>query len=334
MTEHLTFCPECGPNVKIDEDGCCVGCGATAIGPGVDRLRATNAEQAAEIARLQDKVAKQGNRMEAKADAAIARAEQAEAEVIAMDDRVALAEERADQAEAERDEWKALVEENAEILEETADANNHLRNVVIVDLIAERDEARAVIEAARSKIKIAIGCAIKDTDGNMLMDPVDVLRLKEAVRLTREAQPEIGLRARAEQAEAVIAQVKRVPRYLVSENGVRRVHEKGRWIIADALDRALTTDSADGDGEDEDPLQAAAVRLLSAAHNYWEVYRKARGGKAVVWLENEKGNFVLFTRGEYRNAIMAAAERETKDAPMLFKPFEAIAEPTSEDSDE
>jgi hypothetical protein len=31
-----TFCPECGPNVSIDEDGCCVTCGATAIGSAVN----------------------------------------------------------------------------------------------------------------------------------------------------------------------------------------------------------------------------------------------------------------------------------------------------------
>jgi hypothetical protein len=30
--KYLTLCVECGPNVAIDEDGCCVTCGATAIG--------------------------------------------------------------------------------------------------------------------------------------------------------------------------------------------------------------------------------------------------------------------------------------------------------------
>lgn len=33
-----TFCPECGPNVKIDEDGCCVNCGNGANGNGLDYL--------------------------------------------------------------------------------------------------------------------------------------------------------------------------------------------------------------------------------------------------------------------------------------------------------
>jgi hypothetical protein len=47
-----TWCPECGPDVKVDEDGCCTMCGCTAMGVGVecvgfmakerDRLRTDN----------------------------------------------------------------------------------------------------------------------------------------------------------------------------------------------------------------------------------------------------------------------------------------------------
>lgn len=33
-----TFCPDCGPNVEVDEDGCCVSCGADATGPGVEKV--------------------------------------------------------------------------------------------------------------------------------------------------------------------------------------------------------------------------------------------------------------------------------------------------------
>jgi len=29
-----TWCPECGPRVNVDEDGCCLMCGADASGPG------------------------------------------------------------------------------------------------------------------------------------------------------------------------------------------------------------------------------------------------------------------------------------------------------------
>lgn len=37
LNEHVsrdpvwTNCPECGPNVKVDEDGCCLGCGRDAV---------------------------------------------------------------------------------------------------------------------------------------------------------------------------------------------------------------------------------------------------------------------------------------------------------------
>jgi hypothetical protein len=34
----ITFCPECGVNVSVDEDGLCVTCGATAVGTGVRKL--------------------------------------------------------------------------------------------------------------------------------------------------------------------------------------------------------------------------------------------------------------------------------------------------------
>lgn len=33
-----TWCPECGPNVTIDEDGCCVTCGSNATGLWVDAV--------------------------------------------------------------------------------------------------------------------------------------------------------------------------------------------------------------------------------------------------------------------------------------------------------
>ena len=36
-----TFCPECGFDVEIDEDGCCRGCGALATGAAVDKLHIT-----------------------------------------------------------------------------------------------------------------------------------------------------------------------------------------------------------------------------------------------------------------------------------------------------
>lgn len=34
MSDHTTWCPQCGPGVFVDEDGCCRGCGSTAVGDG------------------------------------------------------------------------------------------------------------------------------------------------------------------------------------------------------------------------------------------------------------------------------------------------------------
>lgn len=46
-----TWCPECGPNVAVDEEGLCVSCGNTAVGPGVEMIAA--AERAAVVDALQ-----------------------------------------------------------------------------------------------------------------------------------------------------------------------------------------------------------------------------------------------------------------------------------------
>ncbi len=31
-----TWCPQCGPDADVDEDGCCLACGATSIGFGAE----------------------------------------------------------------------------------------------------------------------------------------------------------------------------------------------------------------------------------------------------------------------------------------------------------
>lgn len=35
-----TWCPQCGPDVSVDEDGCCAVCGADATGDGADLAHA------------------------------------------------------------------------------------------------------------------------------------------------------------------------------------------------------------------------------------------------------------------------------------------------------
>ena len=34
--KYYSWCPQCGLGVDVDEDGCCVTCGATANGDGVE----------------------------------------------------------------------------------------------------------------------------------------------------------------------------------------------------------------------------------------------------------------------------------------------------------
>lgn len=34
----MSFCPEDGPGIDVDEDGCCIHCGCTAVGAWVDRM--------------------------------------------------------------------------------------------------------------------------------------------------------------------------------------------------------------------------------------------------------------------------------------------------------
>lgn len=68
-------------------------------------------------------------------------------------------------------------------------------------------------------------------------------------------------------------------------------------------------------------LYCKGQALLSAAHEYWKQYQKDVGVGAIVWLENDNNHFILFTRGEYKSAILDAATRECAGEPVLFEPF-------------
>lgn len=37
-----SFCPQCSWGVEVDEDGCCVNCGATAIGDAINNAMITD----------------------------------------------------------------------------------------------------------------------------------------------------------------------------------------------------------------------------------------------------------------------------------------------------
>ena len=44
MSDEMTFCVHCGPNIKIDDDGCCSSCGADAYGKGIEYIESLRAE--------------------------------------------------------------------------------------------------------------------------------------------------------------------------------------------------------------------------------------------------------------------------------------------------
>lgn len=56
-----SWCPQCGPHVQMDEDGCCQTCSADAVGPGawqaLDALRERD-EARARISRIREAVQK------------------------------------------------------------------------------------------------------------------------------------------------------------------------------------------------------------------------------------------------------------------------------------
>jgi hypothetical protein len=53
----------------------------------------------------------------------------------------------------------------------------------------------------------------------------------------------------------------------------------------------------------DDPRHAAAQKAIAAMHEFWKL---APDGGAVQWIEDTDGRLLVFTRGEYRNAIRTA----------------------------
>lgn len=57
-------------------------------------------------------------------------------------------------------------------------------------------------------------------------------------------------------------------------------------------------------------LSAVGKDFIDAGKRYWEAFHKAGlKGDAVVWLTADTGEMVIFTRGEYRQTLMANIER-------------------------
>lgn len=66
-------------------------------------------------------------------------------------------------------------------------------------------------------------------------------------------------------------------------------------------------------------LHKAGVALLEAAAEYWRVAHRNDIHGAISWLDDSKGNTVLFTRGEYRHQLLKNIE-----APGEIRYFEHI----------
>lgn len=73
--------------------------------------------------------------------------------------------------------------------------------------------------------------------------------------------------------------------------------------------------------ERDSELYKKAMDLFNAANEYWKEYQRVIGSAAVVWIENDNGHFILFTRSEYKSSILSQAMIESNNVSM-FSPFE------------
>lgn len=62
------------------------------------------------------------------------------------------------------------------------------------------------------------------------------------------------------------------------------------------------------------PLHGAATKVLAAAMEYWEIYQRELGSGAVVYLEDDVGHLLVFTRMEHYATLMQNIPRCRRDA--------------------
>lgn len=68
---------------------------------------------------------------------------------------------------------------------------------------------------------------------------------------------------------------------------------------------------------DKSRLRETAKALLEAAHDHWRAMQKEAGGAAVIWVTDDDGRMVVFTRGEYAGVIREALRQRDPGAPWL-----------------
>lgn len=91
---------------------------------------------------------------------------------------------------------------------------------------------------------------------------------------------------------------------------------KGKaWRMGDGLEimeayQALSEDHARKivEGE-ESTLRESADRLRYAGHDFWTACQKEAGGGAVRWIDFSDGTLIIFTRGEYRDALLSGVDK-------------------------
>ena len=59
-------------------------------------------------------------------------------------------------------------------------------------------------------------------------------------------------------------------------------------------------------------LKASADRLMEAAHDYFKAMSKHNLAGGCIWLTDEAGAMVIFTRGEYRQTLLRNIEEHRK----------------------
>jgi hypothetical protein len=60
-------------------------------------------------------------------------------------------------------------------------------------------------------------------------------------------------------------------------------------------------------------LEAKGQALLDAAYEYWKQARKEGISGAIIWLDDNDGHTVIFTRGEYRGHLLSNIDHRLGD---------------------
>ena len=72
--------------------------------------------------------------------------------------------------------------------------------------------------------------------------------------------------------------------------------------------------------EIHEELRSKGQALIQAALEFWKVHQKLCGPRAVVWLKDTSGHFIVFTRGEYSDQLLLNIQPLTEATP-LEDPF-------------